>query len=635
MKDLAGNALAASYTSTFITTVEPVRLAAGLNHSVAIDDTGQVWTWGGGSSQLGTSLDGRVPGKVTGAAGIVSVAAGASHTLALKADGTLLVWGDNSRGQLGTNSTQGSPTPTALGSLTNVIAVAGGNISSMALRSDGTVWTWGFWHQLGGGQTVDSRVPVKVPGLTNVIAIASSDYADYALKADGTVWAWGENTFGQIGDGTNGGGLLRPTPVQVSLLSGVVGIAGGDNHAFAVVGSDLSVRAWGSNNVGQLGTGSNNPGLRNTPVAVIGLTDVRHIDGGALRSVAALLDGTVKTWGSAVTSTGGDSPTPIPVPGNPVGVQVASGLGHGLAVSNAGTVWTWGTNNLGQLGDGTLTNRPTAAAIGDDAYVWKVGRPEFTRASGIYGAVFTVTVTSATPGATIRYTTNGVDPTESDAIVPANPIAINQSQTLKAKAWKGASPPSAVTSATYTLQVPPPSFSPGAGTYTSPPTVTIAAAPGATIRYTTDGSTPGAASPIYSGPLSVATTSTLQAFATVTGWLNSSVGVAAYTMNFGTLGAPAIDPSAGSVRRARDRDVVRAAAVDYSVHDRRHRGPLQFARLHPTADADPDDHRSDKGVSCRLHNEPGVVCDVHARGNGPVNQSAKRQLRARDVRHDH
>jgi alpha-tubulin suppressor-like RCC1 family protein len=279
---------------------------------------------------------------------------------------------------------------------------------------------------------------------------------------------------------------------------------------------------------------------------VIGLTDVRHIDGGALRSVAALLDGTVKTWGSAVTATGGDSPTPILVPGNPVGVQVASGLGHGLAVSNAGTVWTWGTNNLGQLGDGTLTNRPTAAAIGDNAYAWKVGRPEFTRATGIYGAAFTVTMTSATPGATIRYTTNGADPTDSDAIVPANPIAINQSQTLKAKASKGGSPPSAVALATYTLQVPPPSFSPGAGTYTSPPTVTIAAAPGATIRYTTDGSTPGAASPVYAAPLSVATTSTLQAFATVTGWVNSVAAVAAYTMNFGTLGAPAIDPSAGT-----------------------------------------------------------------------------------------
>jgi alpha-tubulin suppressor-like RCC1 family protein len=546
VRDLAGNALAANYTSTFMTTVEPVRIAAGLYHSVAVDDTGQVWTWGGGSSQLGTSLDGRVPGRVTGASGIVSVAAGGSHTLALKADGTLLVWGDNSRGQLGTNSAAGSqPTPVALSGLSNVIAVAGGYFSSIALRSEGTVWTWGYWHQLGGGQTADSRVPVQVPGLTNVIAIASGDYADYALKADGTVWAWGENTFGQVGDGTSGTGLLRLTPTQVASLAGIVGIAGGDNHALAIVGSDLSIRAWGSNSGGQLGNGSSNPAV-STPV-VTGLTDVRHIEGGASRSVSALLDGTVKTWGSAVTVTGGGSTVPITAPGNPVGVQVASGFGHGLAVDGAGTVWTWGTNTFGQLGEGTLTNRQAAAPIADGAYAWKVGRPEFTRVSGTYASAFTVTVTSATPGATIRYTTNGADPGDSDATVPVTGgVAINQSQTLKARAWKPGSAPSAVTSATYTLQVPQPSFSPGAGTYASPPAVTIASTAGAAIRYTTDGSTPSPSSPIYSGPVTLTTTSTLQAFATVAGWSSSPVAVASYTMNFGTLAAPVVSPLSGT-----------------------------------------------------------------------------------------
>ena len=136
------------------------------------------------------------------------------------------------------------------------------------------------------------------------IAIAASDVADLALKGDGTVWAWGDNTNGQIGDGTGGtGSTPRLTPVQAVGLSGVVAIAGGGQHALALVGSDLSVRAWGLNSSGQIGDGTTNT-QRYTPTAVSGLFDVRSIEGGGNRSLATLLDGTVKAWGSAVACNG-------------------------------------------------------------------------------------------------------------------------------------------------------------------------------------------------------------------------------------------------------------------------------------------------------------------------------------------
>ena len=548
MRDVAGNALAASFTWTFVTTVEAVRIAAGDTHSVAVDDAGQVWTWGGGAQQRGTTLDGRTPGSVVPATGVVSVAAGASHTLALKANGTLLAWGANGEGQLGINNQTAQPTPVSVGGLTTVIAIAAGDASSLALKADGTVWTWGAAHQIGDGQNMRRLTPVQVPGLSDVVAIAAGDVADYALKGDGTVWAWGDNTNGQIGDGTGGtGSTPRLTPVQAVGLSGAVAIAGGGQHALALVGSDLSVRAWGLNSSGQIGDGTTNT-QRYTPTAVSGLFDVRSIEGGGNRSLAALLDGTVKAWGSAVVATGGSSSTPITAVGNPQGFQVAGGLNHSLAVTSIGKVWSWGTNTSGQLGDGTNTDRRTADTISADNYAWKVGMPTFSISGNTYSQIQNVGITTPTSGAVIHYTVNGVDPTESDPAVPANGVVVvDRTLTLKAAAWKSGSAPSSTTMATYTLLVAQPAFAPAAGTVTGPTTVTIStASPGASIRYTVDGSTPTAASPIYTAPVSVNTTLTLRAVASRVGWSDSTIRTGTYTMNLGTLAAPVMTPAPGT-----------------------------------------------------------------------------------------
>src|SRR5204863_6081997 len=107
-------------------------------------------------------------------------------------------------------------------------------------------------HQIGDGQNSRRLTPVQVPGLADVIAIAAGDVADYVLKADGTVWSWGDNTNGQIGDGTGGSGLARLSPVQITALAGAVGIAGGAQHALAIIGSNLSLRSWGLNSSGQI-----------------------------------------------------------------------------------------------------------------------------------------------------------------------------------------------------------------------------------------------------------------------------------------------------------------------------------------------------------------------------------------------
>ncbi|HLG60162.1 MAG TPA: chitobiase/beta-hexosaminidase C-terminal domain-containing protein [Vicinamibacterales bacterium] len=543
VEDLAGNALASNYSWSFMTTVEPTRIGARNNHSVAVDDSGQVWTWGSdGSGERGTDLDGRVPGAVTTATGVTAVAAGDNHTIALTSNGTLMAWGHNSEGQIGDNSQTNRTTPVAVSSLTDVIAVAGGRLHSVALESDGTVWAWGAGGQVGDGTSVRKLTPTQVTSLSDVIAIAAGSDHTLVLKGDGTVWAWGTNTYGQLGDGTT---TSRTSPVHVTGVTGVVGIAAGDRHSMVIL-SDLTLKAWGANSAGQIGDGTTvTP--RSSPTVVSGITDVRSVDAGTQRSLAARLDGTARLWGYTGS---GNQTSPATLTGDPPSWQIASGLAHTLFVTSTGTVSAaaHGQVLFGQIGDGTTTRPPAAVAISEVAYAWKVATPEFNVAPGTYNVVKVVTVTALTSGSTIHYTLTGTDPTESDpTIASGGTVTIDETRTLKAKAWKTGQPESNVQSALYTLQVALPSFSPIASTYTTPQSVSISTtSPGATIRYTTDGSTPTEASTAYTGPISIGTFTVLNAIGFRANWQPSTMRTGTYSFNFGTLAAPTLDPAGGT-----------------------------------------------------------------------------------------
>jgi hypothetical protein len=146
-----------------------------------------------------------------------------------------------------------SPTPIQVPGLDTITAVSGGYYHSMALRSDGTVWTWGDNQvgQLGLGyaDTASHPTPEMVPGLNGVTAIAAGYWHSLALKSDGTVWAWGRNLDGQLG---NGNTADQYSPVQVTVVSGLVrSIAAGAYHNLAVL-SDRSLVVWGWNGYSQL-----------------------------------------------------------------------------------------------------------------------------------------------------------------------------------------------------------------------------------------------------------------------------------------------------------------------------------------------------------------------------------------------
>ncbi|HEX6357629.1 hypothetical protein [Actinophytocola sp.] len=284
----------------------------------------------------------------------------------------LYAWGTNEFRKLGTGEIAFDGThPRQVVGLSGVRAVAEGSRGGYALRNDGTVWAWGtnFRGQLGNGWTGSgSVVPVPVVGLTDVTAITAAGDTGYALRADGTVWSWGTNLWGNLG---NGGHVLdqATVPVQVHGLTDVVAISARRDTAYALR-ADGTVWAWGDNGVGALGAGSTIP-FSTVPVQVSGLTGVTAIaargDGGyALRA-----DGTVWGWGwnrvgqlgNAPTCGGQpgmcDAPVPVRIPGLTGVTAIAGGPFNGYAVRDDGTAWAWGERTHGELGDGVICESTT------------------------------------------------------------------------------------------------------------------------------------------------------------------------------------------------------------------------------------------------------------------------------------
>ncbi|MGE6759660.1 Ig-like domain-containing protein [Corallococcus interemptor] len=257
-------------------------------------------------------------------------------------------------------SLQGS-SPCAANPVAHLVA---GSLHGLALKQDGTVWAWGdnSFGQLGDGTNTQRLTPVQVPGLTGVAALAAGNDHSLAVKQDGSVWAWGNNASGQLGDGTT---TQRLTPVQVPNLTGVAALAGGNSYSLALK-QDGTVWAWGVNSQGRLGDGTHTTRL--TPVQVPGLTGVAVLSVGTSHSIAVKHDGTVWAWGwneygQLGDGTTTDRPTPVRVPGLTGVAALDCGSTYALALKQDGTIWAWGLNNTGQLGDGTTTNRLTPVRV--------------------------------------------------------------------------------------------------------------------------------------------------------------------------------------------------------------------------------------------------------------------------------
>ncbi len=398
-------------------------IAAGSRHTCALSTSGAVKCWGDNSSgQLGdgSTTSPVLPVDVSGLdSNVQAIAAGASHTCALTVGGAVKCWGDNAAGQLGDGTTDGRLTPVDVSGLSNgVQAVTVGDSHTCASVTGGTVKCWGSngSGRLGDGTTTDHATPVDVSGLNDVQAIVAGADHTCALTTGGAVKCWGANWAGQLGDGatadqwtpidangvnsdmqaiaagaahtcalTTGGGVKcwgwnrsgqlgngmtedRWIPVDVSgLSSGVQAIAAGAGHNCALTAGG-GVECWGWNEYGQLGDGTTI--YQRGPAGVDGMTSgIEAIAAGGRYTCALTASGGVKCWGANELGQVGDGTTtdrwtPVNVSGLSSGVQaIAAGGRHTCALTLSGGVKCWGVNDAGQLGDGSTTNRLTPVNV--------------------------------------------------------------------------------------------------------------------------------------------------------------------------------------------------------------------------------------------------------------------------------
>jgi len=342
-----------------------VSIAAGGNHTCAVLDTGlaKCWGWNNrGQLGTGTSESSPTPVGVKKISGATAIAAGYGHTCALLTSGQVKCWGGNGAGQLGNGTTvEYSSVPVTVKKLSGAIAIAAGSDHTCALVATARVrvkcWGNNFYGQLGDGTRTSRSIPVVVshPGLT--AAVAAGWGHTCALLQTGRLRCWGYNDSGQLGSGSKSG--FSTTPVNVVNPSGIkyAAVAAGYFHSCAVTVSARG-KCWGNNSDGELGIGSKTS--QSEPVRVQGLSGVTAMAGGNGQS-CAVSGNVAKCWGGnnfgqLGNGTMTESLTPVNVWGLAGVVGIATGQAHSCALK-VGGVQCWGRNENGQLGDGTHNNR--------------------------------------------------------------------------------------------------------------------------------------------------------------------------------------------------------------------------------------------------------------------------------------
>ncbi|MGD9663104.1 MAG: hypothetical protein AB7U63_17750, partial [Porticoccaceae bacterium] len=339
----------------------------GYSHTLAIKTNGSLWCGGNNSyGQVGdnTNEQKNSPTQIGSGTDWKNGSAGYWHTVATKDDGTLWAWGLNYSGQLGLG-VHGSGTdqwiPTQVGTDKDWSMAAAGFGHTVAIKNNGTLWSWGLndMGQLGlGAENMENtNVPVQIGQDTDWIFVAAEEKYSLALKADGTLWSWGVNEKGQLAIGTTANSC---SPVQVGTRTDWVKVVAGYSHAAGLVeGNGLFV--WGNNYSGNLGTGNGwkhlVPGPVNTDTdwAVLGSVPGNS---SATHALAIKTDGTLWAWGNNASGQLGNGTTnaentPVQVGGDDDWQSVTGGYAHTVAIRKDGTLWAWGRNYDGELGIGT------------------------------------------------------------------------------------------------------------------------------------------------------------------------------------------------------------------------------------------------------------------------------------------
>jgi len=295
---------------------------------------------------------------VTGTGGVIAVIpvtggpiidAGLGHTC-MTANNGVLCWGLNTSGQVGDGSIINRLKPVLVKNLTGVSTISLGSNHSCALLSDGTIWCWGKngVGQLGNGTSINSSIPVEVLGFPKkakkAVDLTSGQNFNCAVLEDNSIWCWGENTHGQLNDGTTTNQLKA---VKSKYAAAPALISGGQTTVIGEASGYVS--HWNNS----------------SPTNIMGLSDASNISGNRFNAggCAVVGNNSVDCWSND------NKPTPIESSDN--ARYVIAGLDFGCAVDLTNNVMCWGSNEFGQLGNGTKVDKksagyvPTLGAIAD------------------------------------------------------------------------------------------------------------------------------------------------------------------------------------------------------------------------------------------------------------------------------
>jgi alpha-tubulin suppressor-like RCC1 family protein len=345
-------------------------VAASADSSFVVRKNGTIWSWGRNYNNcslgpISSTGDKSSPVQIVSSFVWQDVSGGAKYAVALsKNSSNLFASGTNTYGQLGDGFT--SATSRRFNDFRQTFSnaptwekISAGHTFSLAIKQDSTLWAWGYNNigQIGINNTANQSIPTQISGDFTLVS-AGYNHAG-AIKTDGSLVMFGNNTAGSLGDNT---GLNRSSPVQT--------VAGGTNWSKLSCGTtntgaiktDGSLWMWGGNISGSLGINFSS-GIRNSPVQIGSNTTWSSISCGFYHTAAIKTDGTLWTWGDNLHGQLGDNTTinrssPIQtVAGGTTWSQVACGWKHTAAIKTNGTLWSWGDNSYGQLGDGTITQR--------------------------------------------------------------------------------------------------------------------------------------------------------------------------------------------------------------------------------------------------------------------------------------
>lgn len=258
-----------------------------------------------------------------------------------------------------------------------------GALQACGLQSDHTAWCWGAddYGQAGLADNLATlganKMPTQVGVDSDWVSITAGDFHTCGIRGNGTAWCWGSNEFDQLGTSANEGTTTpNPVPSQLGTATDWTQLSAGHDHTCGVR-TEHTLWCWGWDNDGQLGIPTDGGTTTPDPVQVGTDTDWVQVSAGGWHTCALKVDQTLWCWGAndfgqlgVALDAGTNTPQPVPQQVNGSWATVAAGDRHTCATRTDGTLWCWGRNTQGQLGDpanlGTDAANPDPRQVGTD-----------------------------------------------------------------------------------------------------------------------------------------------------------------------------------------------------------------------------------------------------------------------------